>query len=79
MFPPSQQCSSTPVGLGEWFLSKELRDNIGASPTLFWPVSSRFLPVTHLKSAVKGKRFCDATDLIKNATEELKILLQNFY
>jgi len=29
-----------------------------------------------LKSALKGRRFCDATD-IKNATEELKRLSQN--
>ena len=24
-----------------------------------------------------GRRFCDATDIIKNATEELKMLSQN--
>ena len=30
-----------------------------------------------LKSTLKGRRFCDATDIIKNATEELKRLLQN--
>ena len=30
-----------------------------------------------LKSALKGRRFCDATDIIKNATEELKRLSQN--
>jgi transposase len=30
-----------------------------------------------LKSAMKGRRFCDATDIIKNATEELKRLSQN--
>jgi hypothetical protein len=28
-----------------------------------------------LKSALKGRSFCDATDIIKNATEELKRLL----
>jgi hypothetical protein len=27
-----------------------------------------------LKSALKGRRFCDATDVIKNTTEELKRL-----
>jgi hypothetical protein len=26
---------------------------------------------------MKGRRFCDAFDIIKNATEELKMLLQN--
>ena len=30
-----------------------------------------------LKSAMKGRRFCNATDIIKNATEELKRLSQN--
>ena len=78
MFSPSQQCSSTLVGLGEGFLSKERCDNIEASPTLFWPGSSQFLSGSSLKSALKERRFCDATDIIKNATEELKRLSQNF-
>jgi hypothetical protein len=30
-----------------------------------------------MKSPFRGRRFCDATDLIENATEELKMLLQN--
>jgi len=30
-----------------------------------------------MKSALKGRRFCDATDIIKNATDELKRLSQN--
>ena len=30
-----------------------------------------------MKSALKGWRFCDANDIIKNATEELKRLSQN--
>jgi len=30
-----------------------------------------------LKSTLKGRRFCDATDIFKNATEELKRLSQN--
>jgi len=30
-----------------------------------------------LKSALKGRSVCDATDVIKNATKELKRLLQN--
>jgi hypothetical protein len=29
------------------------------------------------KSVLKGRRFCDATDIIQNATEELKKLSQN--
>ena len=31
-----------------------------------------FYLFARLKSALKGRRFCDATDVIKNATEELK-------
>jgi len=30
-----------------------------------------------MKSALKGRCFCDATDIIKNATAELKMLLRN--
>ena len=36
-----------------------------------------FLPAPRLKSTTKGRRFCDATDVIKNAMEELKMILQN--
>jgi len=32
-----------------------------------------------LKSSLKGLRFCDATDIIKNATEELKRVSQNVF
>jgi hypothetical protein len=31
------------------------------------------------KSALKGRRFCVVTDIIRNATEELKRLLQNVF
>jgi hypothetical protein len=30
-----------------------------------------------LKSTLKGRHFCDVTDIIENATEELKRFLQN--
>jgi len=30
-----------------------------------------------MKSPFNGRRFCDACDIIKNATEELKLLSQN--
>jgi transposase len=36
------------------------------------PVDFYLFP--QLKSALKGRRFCDATDIIKNATDELKRL-----
>jgi len=42
---PSRQCSSTMVGFGQGFLSKEQYDNTAASPILSWTGSSWFLPV----------------------------------
>jgi transposase len=36
-----------------------------------------FYQFLRLKSASKGRRFCDGADIIKNATEELKKLSQN--
>jgi len=74
---PSRQCSSTPVGFGQGFLSKEQRDNTAASPYSpdLAPANLNLFP--GLKSALKGQRLCDTTDIIKNATEELKKLSQN--
>jgi transposase len=40
-------------------------------------VPANFYLFFRLKSALKGRRFCDATHIIKNATEELKRLPQN--
>ena len=31
------------------------------------------------KTAMKGRRFCDVTDIIKNAAEELKMISQNCF
>jgi transposase len=36
-----------------------------------------FYLFARLKSALKGRRFCDSTDVIKNATEELKMFSQS--
>jgi hypothetical protein len=71
---PSPQCSSTPVGFGQGFLGKEQCDKTGAFPIFSWPGPDDFLPFLRLKSAPKGGQFCDATDIVKNATEELKRL-----
>jgi hypothetical protein len=35
-----------------------------------------FYPFLQTKSALKGRRFCDDTDIIRNVTKELKRLLQ---
>jgi len=50
--------------------------------TLEHPHSPELVPAEfnlfpRLKSSLKGWRCCDATDIIKNATEELKGLSQN--
>jgi hypothetical protein len=41
------------------------------------PIDFHLFP--RLKSTFTGRRFCDATDIIKNATEELKMLSQNCF
>jgi histone-lysine N-methyltransferase SETMAR len=38
-----------------------------------------FYLVPREKSALKGRRICDVTEVIKNATEELKRLSQNLF
>jgi len=54
--------------LGNDFLAKN--NVVTLEHPLYSPVCIWFLP------ALKGRRFCDATDIIKNATEELKRLSQ---
>jgi hypothetical protein len=74
---PSRQCSSTPVGFGQGFLSKEQRDNTAASPYSPDLATADLYLFPGLKSALEGQRLCDTPDIIKNATEELKRLSQN--
>jgi hypothetical protein len=76
LVPPSL-CSSTPVGVGQGLISKEKCDNIRASPYYPDMVPADFHLFPPLKSALKGRRFCDATDIIKNTKEELKRRSQN--
>ena len=73
---PSQQCSSTPVGCGQEFLSKEQCNNTAASPFSPYLASADFYLFPPLISALKGHRFSGANDNIKNATADLKSLLQ---
>jgi len=62
----SRQCSSTPVGFGEGFLKENNVTTLECPHTfLMSPVDFYFFP--QLKSALKGRRFCDGTD-IKNET-----------
>ena len=67
------QCSSTPVGDGQGFISKEQCDNVTAPHTpLTW--FRWFLPVSSTAIINEGRQFCGATDI---ATEELKRRSQN--
>jgi hypothetical protein len=68
----SLQCFSTPVGFGQRFLSREQSDNSRVSPYSPDLAPADFYLFPPLKLALKGRRFCDATDIIENATEELK-------
>ena len=61
---PSRQCSITPVGFGQGFLSSDITD--------LAPVDFYLFP--RLKSALKGQRYCGAADFNKDTTEELKRL-----
>jgi len=60
------------------FLAKEQCDNNGATP-IHPPdqVVAEFYLFARNKSVSNRRRLCDATGMIKNATEELKILSQN--
>jgi hypothetical protein len=73
---PSRQCSNTPVAFVQVFLSKEQSDNTAAFPDLA-PADIYLFPL--LKSVLKGRLFCDAIGIIKNATEELKSLSQGSF
>ena len=56
------------------FLAKKQCDNMEHSPVSPDQAAADFYMYHQLKSAMKGRRFCVATEIIKNATEELKML-----
>jgi hypothetical protein len=51
---PSPQCSSTPVGFGHGFLSKERCNNIEISPLLSWSGSSWFSSAPSTDISIEG-------------------------
>jgi len=72
----SWQCSSTPADFVKDFLAKN-----NVTTLKYLPYSPNLTPdgfylFPRIKSALKGRRFCHATDIIKNVTEELKRLSQ---
>jgi hypothetical protein len=74
---PSRQCSSTAVGFDQGFINKDHCDNTGLSSIIPDLAAAGFYLVPRRKSALKRRRFCDAADIIENATQELKRLSQN--
>jgi len=58
------------------FLAKSNVTTLKRSPYSPDLAAADFYLFSRLKSAVKGRSFCDATDIIKNATKELKRLSQ---
>jgi len=75
---PSRQCSNTPVGSGQEFLSKGQCDNAAAHPPYSHELAAgKFYPFPPLNSSLNWRRFCGTTDITKNATEELKRLSPN--
>jgi len=75
----SLQSSKTPIGFGQGFLSKEQGDHTGVFPILHWPGCRWCLPVSSTETRIEGRRFCDVTYIINDATEELKRLSQNCF
>jgi hypothetical protein len=73
----SWQCSSTPFGSAQGFLSKNNVTTLEHPPYSPDLASSNSYLFPRLKSALKGQPFCFATDITKNVTEELKMLSQN--
>jgi hypothetical protein len=69
LISPSRQGSSMPVGFGQRFLSKDQCDSTGA-----YLAPADFYLFPRPKWTLKVQGFCDATDIITNATEELKVL-----
>jgi hypothetical protein len=51
---PTQQCSGTPVGFGQWLLSKEQCDNTGVYPIFSWFWSSWLLPALSAEIRIEG-------------------------
>ena len=52
---PSRQCTSTPAGFDQGFLTKQHCDNTGTSPLLSWLGSSWFLPVPSTEISIEVK------------------------
>jgi transposase len=59
------------------FLAKNIVTTLEHPPYSPDPATADFYLFPRMKSALKGQRFCYVTDIIRNATAELKRLSQN--
>ena len=69
-----ENVQAQPSLLVEGFLAKNKVTTLESPPYSPHLLPADFYFFPQLKSALKGRSFCDATDIIKNATEELKML-----
>jgi len=65
----SLQCSNTPVGFGQRFINKEQCCHPPYSPDLH---AADFYLFLRLKPALKGRGFCNVTDIIKMVKCEIE-------
>jgi hypothetical protein len=77
LLSPSRQCSSTPVGFGQGLLSKDNVTTLQHPPYYPELAAGNFYLFPPMKSSLNWRRFCDTTDITKNATKELKRLSSN--
>jgi hypothetical protein len=70
------KCSSTPVGFVQRLLNKEQCDHPSHAPDL---LAADFYLLLRLKSALKGRRFCNATDVIVIIECEIENIAKKSY
>jgi hypothetical protein len=70
---PSRQCSLTPVGFGQEFLSKNNATTLEHPPYSPDLATDNSYLFPRLEVALNGRGFCGATDSNKNAKKQLKI------
>jgi transposase len=59
------------------FLAKTKVTTLELPPQSSYLAPADFYLFPRLKSVLNGRRFCDVAEIIKNATEELKMISQN--
>jgi len=77
LFLPLDNAAAHQLVLFKDFLAKINVTVLEHPPYLSDLATADFYLFSGLKSAMKGQCFCDANDIIKNATEELKRFSQN--